>query len=143
MTPFILLIGLGTHALFEGMALGLAQGFKNVEIFGLAILIHKGPAGLALGVSMSKTFPNDRNFVFSMLLMFALFTPIGIILGMFLSESPPLVEVIFSTLAGGTFIYISLSEIIVEEFSKPDWKYLKLFLFFLGIMTIVSLGLIE
>ena len=86
MTPFILLIGLGTHALFEGLALGLESDVSKVEIFALAIILHKGAAGMSLGISMFKTFPGDheKKFVMLMITMFALFTPIGVVLGMIL-----------------------------------------------------------
>ena len=52
MTPFVLLIGLGTHSLFEGIALGLNKTFEKVMILAVAIVLHKGAAGMSLGISM-------------------------------------------------------------------------------------------
>jgi hypothetical protein len=46
--------------------------------------MHKGAAGMSLGISMAKAFPNRNNFIFSLLFMFSLFTPIGVIIGMIL-----------------------------------------------------------
>jgi zinc transporter ZupT len=57
MTPFVLLIGLGTHAIFEGLALGMSSDYDSTFIFAAAIFLHKGAAGMSLGISMSKTFP--------------------------------------------------------------------------------------
>jgi zinc transporter 1/2/3 len=58
MTPFVLLIGLGAHAVFEGLALGLRDKMQDVEIMCLAIILHKGAAGMSLGISMAKVFPD-------------------------------------------------------------------------------------
>ena len=116
-TPFVLLIGLGTHALFEGIALGVGKELRSVEIFALAIVMHKGAAGMSLGISMAKTFPDEKRFVTLMIVLFGVFTPIGVILGIVIGESGPLVEMTFGCLAGGSFLYISCSEVIVEEFS--------------------------
>ena len=57
MTPFVLMIGLGVHSTFEGLALGLSKDFDSTFLFGAAIMMHKGAAGMSLGISMGKTFP--------------------------------------------------------------------------------------
>jgi len=63
MTPFILLIGLGVHATFEGLSLGMSSEFKDTLLFAIAIVLHKGAAGMSLGISMSKTFPGQDKFI--------------------------------------------------------------------------------
>lgn len=143
MTPFILLIGLGTHAIFEGLALGLTNEMKDLVLFVAAILMHKGAAGMSLGISMAKTFPENESFVTLMILLFAVFTPIGVILGMILSDGSDMTELIFACLAGGSFLYISMSEVIVEEFAISSNRFIKLFFFLLGIACIASLVLLE
>ena len=57
MTPFILIIGLGVHSVFEGLSLGIERGFDKVMIYAIAIVLHKGAAGMSLGISMNKAFP--------------------------------------------------------------------------------------
>jgi zinc transporter ZupT len=57
MTPFILMIGLGIHSIFEGLAVGINDEMNNLYVFSLAIILHKGAAGMSLGISLSKTFP--------------------------------------------------------------------------------------
>ena len=56
MTPFVLMIGLGVHALFEGFALGISDDVDKTIIFAVAIILHKGAAGMSLGISMARTF---------------------------------------------------------------------------------------
>lgn len=58
MTPFVLMIGLGVHATFEGLSLGMSKDFDSTLLFAIAIVLHKGAAGMSLGISMGKTFPN-------------------------------------------------------------------------------------
>lgn len=119
MTPFVLMIGLGVHATFEGLSLGMSGDFDSTLIFATAIFLHKGAAGMSLGISMQKTFPFQDNFVISLLFIFSLFTPVGVVLGWALQSGSEMTEIIFSSLAAGTFLYISCSEVIVEEFSIP------------------------
>lgn len=53
MTPFILMIGLGVHATFEGLSLGMSKDFNGTLLFAIAIVLHKGAAGMSLGISMT------------------------------------------------------------------------------------------
>ena len=116
---------------------------KNVEIFALAIVMHKGAAGMSLGISMAKTFPDEKRFVTTMICLFGVFTPIGVTLGILLGGSSEMVEMVFSCLAGGSFLYISCSEVIVEEFSISEHRFLKLFFFIIGIAIIASLNFLD
>ena len=143
MTPFVLMIGLGVHATFEGLSLGMSSDFNSTLIFAIAICLHKGAAGMSLGISMGKTFPNQDAFVTKMLVLFAIFTPAGVGLGWLLERSSELVEIIFSCLAAGSFLYIACSEVIVEEFSIPRYRFLKLFAYLFGISCITCLKFLE
>ena len=57
------MIALAVHACFEGIALGLQQSMISTMNIVLAIVIHKGAAGSALGISLVKTFPNNFRLV--------------------------------------------------------------------------------
>lgn len=115
----------------------------SVLLLTIAIVLHKGAAGMALGTSMAKAFPDNDNHVLLLLFLFSIFTPIGVLVGWAVSTSSPLLEVIFNCFAAGTFIYIACSEVIVEEFSAPENKKLKFFVYIIGIAFIASLGFIE
>ena len=143
MTPFILLIGLGVHAMFEGLSLGMSDDFEGTMIFAIAICLHKGAAGMSLGISMGNTFPDQDRFVINMLILFASFTPAGVIIGWILQSSNEMTEIVFSCLAAGSFLYISCSEVIVEEFSIARHRYLKLLAFLFGILVISSLKFLD
>ena len=78
-----------------------------------------------------------------MLTIFALMTPLGVAIGWIVQNASDLLEILFSCLAAGTFLYIACSEVIVEEFSIPQYRFLKIFAFLIGIMIITCLKFLE
>lgn len=69
-------------------------------------------------------------------------SPIGGIIGMFLSETNLLIDSIFAALSGGTFVYVACSEIIVAEFDKGGMQWLKMIMVVLGGSVITFLWFI-
>ena len=133
------MIALSTHSCFEGLAAGLAMNLVDVLNIIVAILIHKGAAASSLGISLVKSFPNDFKLVRWLIFTFSMATPLGVALGMILSKAGEIYSIVFSSLAAGTFIYIACSEIIVEEFSTPGNRWLKLIVFLIGAAIITCL----
>ena len=118
LAPFVLLVGLGTHAIFEGLALGLTQRYNALVQFSIAIIVHKGAEALAIGISLVKVFPNRIYFNIGLIVFFSMFTPIGVCLGIILTQGKnELYEIIFASIAAGSFIYIACSEVIVQQFN--------------------------
>ena len=72
----------------------------------LAIIIHKGAASSALGISLVKTFPNDFRLVRQLVFLFSMSTPLGVAIGILASSAGEIVDVVMSSLAAGTFVYI-------------------------------------
>lgn len=58
MSPFVILVGLGIHSVFEGVALGIEPDENAALLFALAIFLHKGAAGMSLCIALVKTFPD-------------------------------------------------------------------------------------
>jgi len=141
-TPYLLLVALSFHGLFEGIALGLQKGTKDTLFLFIAIISHKWAEAFTLGISFSKAQTDKVTFV-RLILLFSFFTPIGIIIGVFLSSSNQLVEAIFLALSTGTFLYVSASEVIVEEFAITKYKYQKFIMYLLGGILIAGLAVIE
>ena len=141
-TPFILMIALSVHSCLEGVAAGLQKNLTLVLNIILAIAIHKIAAGTSLGIALVKTFPNDFKLVRWLIFIFSIATPLGIVIGMLLSTQSEIYDIIFSSLAAGTFLYIAANEVIVEEFSLPGNRGLKLFVFLFGACLITGLWFI-
>ena len=81
----------------------------------------------------------ERTTIIRLILLFSLFTPFGVLIGLLLDESNYLIISIFMGISTGTFIYIATSDIIVEEFSFTMHRYTKFFLYVLGGLFIASL----
>ena len=143
MTPFILMIALSVHSVFEGLALGLSKVESEVMNMVIAILAHKGAAGLSLGISLIKTFPDDHALCRWLVFTFSIATPIGVLLGMVLANAGDIYEIVFSSLAAGTFVYIGCSEVVVEEFSVPGYRMIKFIFFLIGAAFIICLWFLE
>ena len=77
------------------------------------------------------------------ILIFASATPLGTVIGILLSGMSDMINVIFMSIAGGSFIYVSCSELIVEEFSLPGNRWFKLLAFIMGALLIGLLLLLE
>ena len=138
MTPYVLMIALSVHSGFEGLAAGIATELTPLLSIIFAIVIHKSAAALSLGIALTRSFPNDFTLVRRLIAVFAAATPTGVILGMILANQGEIYSIVFSSLAAGTFLYIACTEVVVEQFSVPGYRYLKLFCFILG-ATIITL----
>ncbi len=136
-TPYILLIALSVHGIFEGIALGVMNTIKECSILFSAIILHKWAAAFALGINFYKSGTETDLFI-KMILLFTSFGPIGIIIGMIFSDAGNLIKGIMLSISGGTFIYVAASEVIVEEFSLSKKTNIK-FLWFLfgGLLTFI------
>ena len=137
-TAIILILAIGVHALFEGIAFGLQKTMENIGQLGAGIVIHKSAAAVSLGGAFARTGYSTKAIVL-FLILFALTTPLGIIIGMSISHGNAIVDTIFAALSGGTFIYVSCSEIIVHEFDKGQYQWIKVLLVFIGGATITSM----
>lgn len=78
-----------------------------------------------------------------MVAIFASATPIGALIGVILNDANGIVKGILLAVSAGTFIFISATEIIVEEFSGPGKKGLKFLLYLFGIGFMVFLWFLE
>ena len=76
---------------------------------------------------------------FVLLLTFSLATPFGVIIGLILSGISQMIEIIFMSLAAGSFTYIACSEVIVEEFEHCHHRWPKMGMFLLGVAFITLL----
>jgi zinc transporter 1/2/3 len=135
MAPYLLAIALSLHSVFEGMAIGIQTNDTKVFELGFSVMVHKFPEAFALGVSLNK-FPEARTM--AVISIFTLATPLGIASSMLMIGCFESVEGVVLSLSAGTFLYIALSEIVVEEFSVSRHKYTK-FLCFVGGVGLVSL----
>lgn len=99
---------LSIHSLLEGAAVGISGEFLTALVLALAIIAHKWAASFSLALQINKSALSFKTG-FVLFLIFALMTPLGILLGNSIiahTGSNPLMTPIFSALAAGTFLYI-------------------------------------
>ena len=134
LTPIILMVALGVHSIFEGIALGLMQSYSSSLSLGLAILIHKWAEAMSISVSFIKSAQEVKTIIWFMV-VFAILTPLGTLLGMFTANFiSTFWEITLMSIAAGTFLYVSCQELIVEAFTLPGNRWFKLLAFAFGIL---------
>lgn len=129
LTPYAVLTALSIHSFLAGLALGAQSAVADALVIFIAIVAHKSTAGFALGVSLVRNRMAATR-AWRLLLLFALATPLGILvgagLGDALADSAQLVfEATFLSLAAGTFIYVALLDILRDEFLGPGGLWAK------------------
>lgn len=62
---------------------------------------------------------------------------------MIVANAGDIYEIVFSSIAAGSFVYIACSEVVVEEFSIPGNRYWKLLAFLLGATVITLLWFLD
>ena len=117
--PYLLALVLSVHSVIAGIALGLETHLIGAAAILVAVLAHKTTAAMALGISFNRE-RIDKRLGRNLLWMFYAMTPIGILLGTWWSgvlqgRSAIITEAVFDALAAGTFLYIAVVDILVEE----------------------------
>ena len=121
-----LILALSSHAIFEGLAIGLEESPSDVWLLSLGISLHKLILAFSVGLEMSLVNLN-RVIHFIYMLVFAMMTPIGTAIGMSVteiltSEHPQQAEIlgILHALAAGTLLYVIFFELLEKERHKES-----------------------
>lgn len=144
-TPYLLLMALGIHSIFEGIALGLAGESAEVTALFVAIVAHKLPESFGLSTAFTKAYTEQKKAI-GMALLFSLLSPVGIITGIMLIENGSIGEqgsAVLIALTTGMFLYVCTTEIIPEEFETGNHKWIKFLclisgMTFMAVMTIAT-----
>eukprot|EP01132_Coremiostelium_polycephalum_P011566 gene11566-14168_t len=121
--PFLLVIALSIHSLFEGLAMGIQTTELHVIDILIAIFAHKILAAFALGVSIVSVTNSKTSFIklLTLILVFSFASPIGAIIGMVIvgvgNVADSLVPAILQGISSGTFLYVA----VVEDGVQWDW----------------------
>jgi len=156
---YILFFMLSIHAFIEGLALGVQDDKEDTTAILIAIVSHEFFSSFALGVSLvssSMTMKKIIQFLFT----FSISTPCGIIIGILLSSIlhgfvESFLAESLKAVAAGTFVYVALLEVIMEEFKDEDHRHgekkheeessrkVKLMKFFMIVLGIILMSLIS
>jgi zinc transporter ZupT len=117
-SPFLLLIGICIHSFLEGMPIVESFGTKVQHTLVLGIVVHNIPISLTL-MSLFLHYGLTRTKAFIYLVVFALMTPLGSVVGNFLeSHITTSLEVLFNYVLAvviGIFLHVSTSILFETE----------------------------
>lgn len=109
----LIVLALSVHELFEGMALGLENSTADVWLFFGAIASHKLVLAFCVGIELLVAKTN-RRLAIGYIVMFAVVSPIGIGIGMLVSQSTEsqITGAVLQAMATGTLVYVVYFEIL-------------------------------
>lgn len=141
-SAYILVVAMGIHSCFSGLALGINNDRTQYYGILIAILVHKWAEALTVGVSFAKSgFTRKKTYV--LIGIFTMCTPLGAIAGLFLSGASKMMQAVLLAVSAGTFVYIACVEVITEEFNGPGKKFYKYLCFLLGVSFMVFVWFVE
>ncbi|XP_069580660.1 zinc transporter ZIP1-like [Brachyistius frenatus] len=144
---FVLVFSLSLHSVFEGLGAGLLEeGAELLEVC-LALMIHKSIVSFSLTFKLSQGRLR-RSVVVGCLLLFAAMTPLGVGLGVALTEtrtSPRhrLARCTLEGLAVGTFVYITFMEILPHELGSARHRIPKVAALLMGFAVVTAVLFIK
>ncbi|XP_073990115.1 zinc/iron regulated transporter-related protein 88E [Rhodnius prolixus] len=122
---FGMLFAFSVHSLLEGLVIGVESTRSGVLLLFTAVCCHKLLVAFCLGAELSKG-GQPLHTILPPLSVFVLGSSVGIGLGILLPESAPgvtMIEPILQGLAGGTLLYVVVTEIIPRERERLLPKY--------------------
>jgi zinc transporter 1/2/3 len=131
---------LSIHSFMAGVSLGAVEGARGLGVL-LAILSHKGLAAFALGSHLVSNRVQRCRFMV-ILFSFSCATPVGIIAGMKMTGwLDPVTSGLITACVSGTFIFVSIVDILQKEMLSGSDVTPKLFCTMGGwaVMTILAL----
>lgn len=135
-------IGIGFHSILDGVAIGAASRLNLSAVILLAVTIHKFPAALALSSILMKGGEYSRKKILSYMFIFALTTPVAALLSVFVLEEFNPYPVGFALgVSAGTFLYISIGDLLPTVHEGDEKKLSNLLCLFLGLVAMfLSMG---
>ena len=139
----ILVATLSLHSLFEGVAIGLQEALQNAVSIFVAVLLHKSLMAFSMGTNLVHSDQNIKKVV-AAAAIFALASPIGIVVGLIIQSSggdnsaTELINAILQAIATGTFLYITFFEVLVKEFESHGNRLAKVVSLFVGYGSVLG-----
>ncbi|KAH8506969.1 hypothetical protein H0E87_013694 [Populus deltoides] len=121
----VLELGIVMHSVIIGVSLGASESPNTIRPLAAALSFHQFFEGMGLGGCITQAKFKTKTIVI-MALFFSLTTPVGIAIGIGISnvynESSPnalIVEGIFNAASAGILIYMALVDLLAADFMHP------------------------
>lgn len=134
-------LGLSVHSIIAGFGLAVGSRFEGLDsVLFYSIITHKTTAAFSL-MSLFLLAQYNKKKCLLLLLLFSLMTPFGaLVLGPVLPSHEGYLLHASIGLTAGTFLYVSVGELLPEVFHTSEKKWQKLILLLLGIFLISLMG---
>lgn len=134
-TLYILEFGIAIHSIIIGITLGTSTDYNILIALSIAINFHQLFEGIALGSAIAQCGNNlDRFKTILIVLCYSLTTPIGIGIGIAISDLNSLVlQGIFNAISAGILVYMATIHFIIEDYINNEATGKKKFLMFLAL----------
>eukprot|EP01027_Heterolobosea_sp_BB2_P011378 GEZU01016558.1.p1 GENE.GEZU01016558.1~~GEZU01016558.1.p1 ORF type:complete len:305 (+),score=78.42 GEZU01016558.1:412-1326(+) len=138
MSAINMVVALCVHSFFEGLGFGAANTAKRSYGILIALVSHKMLEAFALGLGVFRGKFKRRWLPPLLLFIYSLGTPVGIAIGlgteaeMASTSASSLIGGILSSIATGSFLYISTFEMLPNELADNNNLIFKLILILLG-----------
>uniref|UniRef100_A0A1I7Y4R8 Zinc transporter ZIP3 n=1 Tax=Steinernema glaseri TaxID=37863 RepID=A0A1I7Y4R8_9BILA len=130
------------HTSLEGFAFGVQDTTMSIASLFFGIIVHKAIVSFSVGMRLIRSHPKRPLFVFALIFVLAITSPIGGVIGILVEDSnmnsttKDIVSVILTSVSIGTFLFITFFEILSPERSTKHPKLLQ------WLATFVGFGLI-
>jgi len=118
-------LALSVHSLLEGASLGAHDRLD----LALGLFLHKGLVAFSVTASWRQTCLKSQQYSYLWMVLclsFAAMTPVGIFLGWTLMKDHQegTTDGIVAALAGGTFLYVGVGELLLPAWQKSSYRVL-------------------
>jgi len=131
-------IGIGSHSILDGIAIGAGTMMNLSFIIILAVTIHKFPAALALSSLLVKGKGYTKKKILLSMFIFALATPVGALVSVFIFQGVD--DYVVATALGisaGTFLFISIGDLLPTVYEEHEKGYKNLVSLCLGTLVMI------
>jgi zinc transporter ZupT len=127
-------VGLSIHSFTEGLGLaGAAHSASLASSTFSTIVAHKAAESFSLSTIFALTHL-ERRKIFALQLVYALITPLGVLLGSALDDSiGEFGQGVLGAVTCGTFLFIGLCELLPDTFHRRERAFLHLVLVVAGV----------
>ncbi|GMS98585.1 hypothetical protein PENTCL1PPCAC_20760 [Pristionchus entomophagus] len=138
-------IAMSFHSVLEGFALGVQDTTSGIITLFVSLLLHKAVEAFSVGLQVSKGNTNRMKAVIGTILIYAMMTPVGSLLGAALQNASidPVHKLgavlLFESMAAGTFIYVTFLEVLAREKDNEYNSLEQLLAIFIGFSIIAAL----
>jgi zinc transporter ZupT len=141
---WVFFVALSIHALMDGLSVGAERSWASWGSLIAAVAGHKVFDGVALGVPLYLAGFTIKSAL-APLALSAFATPVGVAIGLGVMEGVKgvdgtLASAIISSISGGSFLYISVTELLPAAFEDGRWVKTKLAAAFLGFAALAIIA---